>query len=81
MKPLYYFLAQHGPWDLHVEIKGHVKYMEALDHMINIGKKENVDFEIINYEVQTKKSNQPKHTHIILFRDRSLFTQIKMMFG
>jgi hypothetical protein len=47
-KPLFYMLANHGPWAYHVKIKGSKVCDEVLEWLVAQGKTDPRDYEIIN---------------------------------
>ena len=58
MKPLFYLLAKHGPWEHHVRLKTIVK-SEAAEHwLLAQGRKYAVDFEILVEPIWNPMSKQ-----------------------
>lgn len=58
MKPGFYMLAKHGPWEKHVRTKTLDSMNEAVMWLARQGKIENVDFEILVEDIQTKNSKK-----------------------
>ena len=57
LKPLFYMLAQHGPWEYHVRVKKPGSYLEAVDWLAQMGKTHTVDYETTNYDIDHKKKD------------------------
>lgn len=61
LKPLFYMLAQHGPWSHHVRVQGVETMLEVEKWLHETGKKLNVDWESLVENIEhkgTKKSMQ-----------------------
>lgn len=79
-------LAQHGPWQHHVEIFGSTNYFEAIDWLSQNGHKHLASYEVIEPKVGvgTKKdmtTDRQKMKFIFLFNEPSLASYIKMVWG
>lgn len=86
VKPLFYMLAQHGPWNHHVEIFGSMRYFEVVEWLSENGYRNNVAYEVIEPSagVGTKKGmlvDKQKLKFIILFNDSKLATYVKTVWG
>lgn len=58
MKPGFYMLAKHGPWAKHVKVRGMSELGSALVWLHSQGAVENVDFEVLIQDIQTKTSQK-----------------------
>ena len=51
-------LAKHGPWERHVRVRGTDAMNEAVMWLARQGKAENVDYEILIEQIQTKNTQK-----------------------
>lgn len=58
MKPGFYMLAKHGPWEKHVRTKTLDNMDEAVMWLARQGKVENIDFEVLVEDIQIKNSKK-----------------------
>lgn len=56
MKPGFYMLAKHGPWEKHVRTKGMDAMQEAVMWLARQGKAENIDYEVLIEDIENKNS-------------------------
>ena len=57
-KPLFYMLAQHGPWAYHVRVKGVETMLEVEKWLNNTGRKLNVDYESLVENIEHKNTKK-----------------------
>ena len=67
MKPGFYMLAKHGPWERHVRVKSTDAMNEAVMWLAGQGKAENIDFEILIEKIEHKNT---KKTFVPVTRTR-----------
>lgn len=94
-KPLFYMLAQHGPWTHHVRVKGVETMLEVEKWLNSTGRKLNVDYESLVENIEhknTKKTFVPSRSGqatktvtsvepILFFNDPSIATYVKLTWG
>lgn len=81
MKPLFYHLAKHGPWNHHVRIMGSEAYNELCSWLLNNGKHMLSDWESINYDIGAKNTGRQAMQHIFFFNDARLASYVKLTWG
>ena len=62
MKPLFYFLAKHGPWSHHVRVASVSVSEEVEAWLVAQGKKHGVDYEVLIEGIEHKKTKTTQVT-------------------
>ena len=84
MKPGFYMLAKHGPWNHHVRVRNIQASNEADAWLVSQGKKYIEDFEVLLENIQHKTSKQITGSWqlypqpILFFNDASLASYVKL---
>jgi hypothetical protein len=86
MKPLFYMLAQHGPWTCHVRFTSSEAFNKACEWLYEGGKVEAVDFETLVSGIQNGSryagdTSVNTLDRLIFFKDTKLASYVKLTWG
>ena len=84
MKPMFYHLAKHGPWEHHVRTNGSNNFNEICEWLLESGYKFTKDWFYINYDMGCKTEKvlgKMVMNPIFFFNDPQLASYVKLTWG